>query len=469
AIDRVIATGLLMIGPKALAETDKEQSRLDVIDDQLDVVGRAFLGLTIGCARCHDHKFDPITTGDYYALAGIFRSTEVFRDENRNASMWQEWPLPMAHHAPLMVMAPREGKTTDLRIHVRGDRHNLGPPAPRRFPEALAGTNQPLLPANQSGRLELARWIVSPSNPLTARVTVNRVWQHHFGTGLVATSDNFGARGERPSHPELLDWLAGEFIRSGWSIKHLHRLIVLSATYQMSSNPEREMRNAASDSAKSKIQNPNSIDPANRLLWRMPLRRLEAEELRDAMLAVSGRLDFTPGGNESGEFLFARGEVMDKNRDFFRPNRLRSDDPFYTNSRRRSIYLPVVRNAVPEVLALFDGADPNAVTAARNDTTDPAQALFLLNHPIVRDASLHFANRLLRDSAWTDRERIANGYRLALGRLPTATELAAVLQFLDNYPHRHPGKEPDSASARLAAWQSFCQTLLCRNEFLYVE
>jgi hypothetical protein len=456
AIERIVATGFLMIGPKALAETDKEQSRLDVIDDQLDVVGRAFLGLTIGCARCHDHKFDPLTTSDYYALAGIFRSTEVFRDEVRNASMWQEWPLPIARHQPLVVMAPKEGRVVDLSIHVRGDRHTLGPVAPRRFPQAIAGTNQPPLPATQSGRLELARWIVSPTNPLTARVAVNRIWQNHFGTGLVATSDNFGARGDRPSHPDLLDWLAGELVRSGWSIKHIHRLILLSATYQMSSNPDFGT-------------NPKLLDPSNRLLWRMPLRRLDAEELRDAMLAVSGRLNLAPGGSESGEFLYGRGEVIDKNRDFFRPNRVRPDDSFYSDSRRRSIYLPVVRNAVPDVLALFDGADPNAVTARRNDSTDPSQALFLLNHPLVRNTALHFAERLLQSPASSDGERVSLAYRLALARTATAAEQAAVLQFLADYQTRSESTEHGTHPARLAAWQSFCQTLLCRNEFLYVE
>jgi hypothetical protein len=463
AIERIVATGFLMIGPKALAETDKEQSRLDVIDDQLDVVGRAFLGLTISCARCHDHKFDPLTASDYYALAGIFRSTEVFRDEVRNASMWQEWPLPIARHRPLVVMAPKEGKVVDLNIHLRGDRHTLGPVAPRRFPQAIAGSNQPTLPATQSGRLELARWLASPTNPLTARVAVNRIWQHHFGTGLVATSDNFGARGDRPSHPDLLDWLAGEFVRSGWSIKHIHRLIMRSATYQMSSNPD------LGTNPQSAIPNPKLLDPSNRLLWRMPLRRLDAEELRDAMLAVGGRLDMAPGGSESGEFLYGRGEVIDKNRDFFRPNRVRPDDSFYSDSRRRSIYLPVVRNAVPDVLALFDGADPNAVTTRRNDTTDPSQALFLLNHPLVRNTALHFAERLIRSPASSDGERVRLAYRLALGRTPAAAEQAAVLQFLANYQARSETTEHGTHRARLAAWQSFCQTLLCRNEFLYVE
>lgn len=452
--ERLIATGFLMIGPKALAETDKEQSRLDIVDDQLDVTGRAFLGLTLGCARCHDHKFDPIPTLDYYALAGIFRSTEVFRDDVRNASFWHEWPLPgpRGQGAPI-IMAPREGKPADLKIHLRGDHHRLGQLAPRGFLQVIADKQQPSLSRSQSGRLELARWIASPRNPLTARVIVNRIWQHHFGAGLVATPDNFGTRGDKPSHPELLDWLAACLIDSGWSMKAVHRLIVTSSTYQMSS--------AVSQQAQ-------RVDPSNRLLSHMPRRRLDAESLRDAMLAVSGQLNPVIGGGEAGELLFAAGEVIDGKRDFFRPNRVQADHPHYTRSTRRSIYLPVVRNALPDVLALFDAADPNGVTAARNDTTVPSQALFLLNHPFVRGHALHFAKRLLADAGVSDADRVRSAYRLALIRTPTQAELVATWEFLDRYSARAQ-KQRDASAARLAAWQSFCQTLLCGNEFLYVE
>jgi cytochrome c553 len=451
---RVIATGFLMVGPKALAETDKEQSRLDIVDDQLDVTGRAFLGLTIGCARCHDHKFDPIPTMDYYALAGIFRSTEVFRDEARNASFWQEWPQPASGgEPPLVVMAPKEGTPTDLRVHLRGNRHNLGQLAPRRFLQALDGEAQ-ALNSKQSGRLELARWIASPDNPLTARVMVNRIWQHHFGTGLVATSDNFGSRGEKPSHPELLDWLAADFVRSGWSIKALHRRLLLSASYQMSGRPDPEAV---------------KLDPNTRLLWRMPRQRLDAEAIRDAMLAVSGRLDPALGGGESGELLFREGEVIDGKRDFFRPNRVNADHVIYTNLRRRSLYLPVVRNAQPDLLALFDGADPNGVTAVRNDTTVASQAMFLLNHPFVREQALHFARRVLGGGASCEEERVAAAYRLALTRLPDATEGREAVAFLQRYTAIAVGKGRKAEDARLAALQSLCQSLLTRNEFLYVE
>jgi hypothetical protein len=453
--DSITATGFLMVGPKALAEPDKEQSRLDIVDDQIDVTGRALLGLTLGCARCHDHKFDPVPTADYYSLAGIFRSTEVFRDENRNATMWQEWPVPgPPAPSPIIVMAPKEGTPTNLRVHLRGNRHTLGPTAPRRFLQIIAGEGCAPLATTQSGRLELAKWIASKDHPLTARVMANRIWHHHFGTGLVATTDNFGVRGDRPSHPELLDWLAGEFVKSGWSLKKLHRLILLSATYQQSTRTDERAANR---------------DPNNRLLWRFPRRRLDAESLRDAMLAVSARLDRTIGGSESGELLFKEGEVIDKNRNFFRPNQLRGDHPVYTTSTRRSVYLPVVRNATPDVFALFDGADPNGVTAVRNDTTVASQALFLMNHPFVREQSLHLARRLLSDTKAADADRIALGYRLALGRDSRADEVKDVTEFIDRYEKLAVDKGHKPEDARLAAWQSFAQTLLCRNEFLYVE
>jgi cytochrome c553 len=453
--DRVIATGFLMVGPKALAETDIEGSRMDIVDDQIDTTGRALLGVTISCARCHDHKFDPIPAVDYYSLAGIFRGTEVFRDEARGQVMWQEWPLSVpAGTKPVTVMAPKEGKATTLHVALRGDRQMPGVLAPRRFLQIVAGEGHAPIVTSQSGRLELARWIASADNPLTSRVLVNRVWQHHFGTGLVATSDNFGARGERPSHPELLDWLSAELVRGGWSIKRLHRLLLLSATYQTDSRGSAALREA---------------DPDNRLLGRTSRRRLDAEGLRDALLAVSGQLDRTLGGDESGELLFREGEVINKARDFFRPNRVKADHPIYTQSARRSIYLPVVRNAIPGVLALFDGADPNAVSAVRNDTTVASQALFLLNHPFVREQALHLVRRLLAGPKGSDAGRVTEGYRLALGRKPRTDEVEDVVAFLAAYEKRaaEMGRSPEEA--RLRAWQSFCQTLLCRNEMLYVD
>jgi hypothetical protein len=453
-IRRVIATGFLMVGPKALAETDKEQTQLDIADEQIDVTGRTFLGLTLGCARCHDHKFDPIPAVDYYALAGIFRGTNIFQDLHPNASMWQEYPLfQVPGEPPFVVMAPKDKGAVNLQLHLRGNRFNLGPTVPRHFPQILAGEDAPTLDTAQSGRLEMARWVARKDHPLTARVLVNRLWQHHFGTGLVATSDNFGSRGERPSHPELLDWLAVTLVEKGWSIKALHRLLLLSSTYQMACSPNEEAA---------------KVDPGNRLLWRMPRRRLEAEAIRDAMLAVSGRLDRTVGGSEGSEYLWGKAEKLGGDIKI-RPNQMKSDDPYYTTSTHRSLYLPVVRNMLPDVLALFDAADPNGVTAVRNDTTVPSQTLFLLNSPFVRDQALHFARSINADPKATDRERIVAAYGRAFGRLPSPQEVREAVAFVEGYvaDARRLGRTEEAA--KLSAWQSFCQMLLCSNEFLYVD
>ena len=458
---RIIATGYLMIGPKALAETDKEQSRLDIVDDQIDVTGRAMLGLTIACARCHDHKFDSIRTTDYYAMAGIFRSTEPFQDEVRNASMWWEFPVPQGEGVePLMVMAPKEAQPRNLRVHLRGNRFTLGKIVPRGVLQIISNNHDRTQPdpattvdphQTGSGRLELARWIAHPSNPLTARVMVNRIWQLHFGRGIVATSDQFGTRGERPSHPALLDWLAARFIESGWSVKSMHRLIVLSNTYRQGGIPSETAR---------------TDDPERIGLSSFPRRRLSAEELRDGMLAVSGNLDRAPGSNESGEYLNEKAEGIGAK---IRPNRVAVDDPFYTTFKKRTVYLPVVRNMLPDVLALFDAADPNSVTSRRNETTVASQSLFLLNSPFVREQSKAFAQRLLTDGNLTDDQRIQFSYSLCFGRPPSAEELADTREFLATYQSAQAAGPRSEAERRASAWQSYCQMLLCSNEFLYVE
>ena len=499
-IRRTIATGYLMVGPKALAETDKEQSRLDIVDDQIDVTGRAFLGLTIACARCHDHKFDAIRAVDYYALAGIFRSTEPFKDEARNSSMWWEFSLFEAPgEKPFLVMAPQETTPRNLRVHLRGNRFTLGEVVPRGFVQILSSpasgvasaprANGNLIPGRGadaaplassiagSGRLELAQWIGSKDNPLTARVMVNRIWQHHFGSGLVATSDNFGVRGERPSHPELLDWLAKRFVESGWSIKAMHRLIVLSGAYQqgnpsLNRTPEARASLATADSsppnARASGVRLNEADPDNRLLSYFPRRRLSAEELRDAVLAVSGQLDRQPGTDESAVILWKEAEVQDEKRGFA-PNRMQADHSFYSEFRKRSIYLPIVRNILPDVLSLFDAADPNGVTTLRNETTVPSQSLFLLNSPLVREQSRQLAQRLLSDDKATDEQRLMRLHELAFGRPLTANELAQARTFLDAYLTASAAQARPEADRRLIAWQSYCQALFCQNEFLYLE
>jgi len=460
---RMIATGYLMVGPKALAETDKEQSRLDIVDDQIDVTGRAMLGLTLACARCHDHKFDAVRTTDYYALAGIFRSTEPFQNEVRNATMWWEFPVPQgAGVEPITVMAPKETQPRNLRVHLRGNRFTLGKVVPRG-PLGIVASHcaipetdtTPIIDPHQmtSGRLELARWIASPTNPLTARVLVNRVWQLHFGRGIVETPDNFGTRGALPTDPALLDWLTTQFLQSGWSIKALHRLMVLSSTYRM--------QNAESGAANAGIPIPAPLSACQ-----VRRRRLSAEELRDAILLTSGQLDRVAGTSESGDFLISKSEDISA---IIRPNRVGADDEFYTTFRKRSVYLPIVRNMLPDVLALFDAADPNGVTAIRNETTVASQGLFLLNHPFVRQQSMAFAERLLTVPRLTDDQRIDLAHRVAYGRLATPIEREESITFLSTFQESSTLGETPDAERRRAAWQAFCQSLLCSNEFLYVE
>lgn len=329
--------------------------------------------------------------------------------------------------ATMAMVAFDAQRPTDLRIHIAGDRKNPGDLARRGFPRIITSPATRKPAENQSGRLELAHWLTDPNHPLTARVFVNRIWQWHFGGGLVSTPDNFGRLGERPSHPELLDWLASRLIHNDWSIKQLHRQILLSATYRQAST-----------------RNPQSVDSANQLLPKMNRRRLEAEALRDSMLAVSGQLDRRIGGT-GNNWKAKQFSVDDAN-----------NETANYQSNRRSIYLPVVRGAaVHEMLRLFDFGDPNSVTARRDVTTVAPQALFLINNPFVIEQSKRFAARLLRRSELDSSQRIRLAYQLALSRQPSDSELTRAEEFVHD--------------ADQAAWQLFCQSLFCLNEFAYTD
>jgi hypothetical protein len=301
----------------------------------------------------------------------------------------------------------------DVPVHIRGRYDRLGPLVPRRFPVVLAGTEQPAMPKEQSGRLELARWIASPANPLTARVIVNRVWQHHFGEALVRTPSNFGKLGEPPTHPDLLDWLADEFIRQGWSLKKLHRLVLLSAAYQQDSR-------GSADAVRH--------DPDNRLLGRMHRRRLDAEALRDSLLATAGQLEETRGGPAV--------------RDLAAP--------------RRTLYLMTVRSDRSSFRELFDAADPTAVVDRRVESTVAPQALFLVNHPFVRDQARLLAERVCRDVA-DERGRIERLHLLVFGRPPRAAEVRLAEDTLRD------------AADPAAGWVAYAHLLVCANEFLFVD
>jgi hypothetical protein len=313
---------------------------------------------------------------------------------------------------------------------------------PRRVPQVLADVQAPTFGGGQSGRLELARWLVRPEHPLTARVMVNRVWRWHFGQGLVPTPDNFGRLGERPANQPLLDWLTHRFIEEGWSLKKLHRRLMLSATYQLSTKHP---------------QGSFDADPENRLHWRANVRRLESEAIRDGLLAVSGTLDLTKGGSmlhvRNREFLFDHT----------------SKDTTKYDSKRRAVYLPVIRNNLYDVFQLFDSTDGAVASGDRTTTTVAPQALFLLNSALVNDASLALAKKLLAQADAKDAERVQTLYRLAYGRPANDRETTRALGLLADVEHALGEEQKDAAKRRLDAWAFVCQTVLCANEFIYID
>jgi hypothetical protein len=422
--ERLASLGFFALGPVYYGDPKK----LDQLDDRIDTLTRGFLGLTVACARCHDHKFDPISTLDYYALAGVFASTEyaevplvppavVEAERRKLTEADKKKKIPPSY--PYVHALQEAAKPANMRVHVRGSAQTLGEEAPRRFLAILGGEGKPF--TKGSGRLELAQAIACPENPLTARVIVNRIWQHHFGRGLVRTASNFGALGERPTHLELLDHLATRFIRSGWSIKTLEREILLSATYQQSS------RFDAQDYDR---------DPDNRLLWRMNLRRLEVEAWRDAMLAVADKLDERIGGP--------------------------SQDLTSPTNRRRTLYAVISRHELNSLLRLFDFPDPNITSDHRTVTTVPLQQLFVLNSEFMAQNARAILSRLASGPATDDAGRIRRAFLLLYGRPVTEPELQMGLDFLST-------REVPASGPTLTRWEQYAQVLLSANEFLYVD
>ena len=499
----LIATGYLTLGPKVLAEVDKKKMEMDIIDEQIDTMGKTFLGLTLGCARCHDHKFDPILTADYYSLAGVFKSTKTM-ESLVTIAKWNENPLANEKETALLkehtakvaeskkkaddfleeqrkelvaekkiveekkatpkeieallkdepkatlkklrdataalekatpelpsAMGVTEGKVSDVAIHIRGNTDRLGKVMPRAVPVVLSKANAPAFPEKASGRLELANWIASPSNPLTSRVMVNRVWRWHFGRGIVPTPDNFGLLGTNPTHPELLDWLASEFIQSNWSVKDLHKTIMFSNTYKQASTL---------------ILSSDEKDSSCSLYWRFVPKRLEGEVLRDSLLEVSGQLDKTMGGSL----------LQVKNRAFFFDHT--SKDLTKYDSNRRSLYLPVVRNNLFVVFSLFDGTDAAVPNGDRANTTIAPQALFFLNSKLVLDASELLAQKTIQN-ATTQEAQILYLYENILGRTPTLEEANRAKDFLFQAL-----KLSENNPAKVLA--AFAQILVSSNEFV---
>ncbi len=610
----MIATGFLALGPKALAQRDPVQKKYDVVDEQIDTTSKTFLGLTIACSRCHDHKFDPILTKDYYALASIFAGTKSFVDWREDGSRYYKQPLvkqeiydaykqradraaqwkrlqrtaeavavaryllsgptqrfadymlaagversgldaqtaawfeeylkprpaPRPHltmwrdapasekaavaaayqqelretireraetanawleeamaaarekkeapkfpelpttllyrdmtfesapydidakdaaakfgsddRARLAVLSQRieeaeaavppeppmancvaEGDAVNQRVFVRGSHKNLGDPVSKRFPLVLAGVGQAPIESG-SGRLELARWLGSDTNPLSARVMVNRIWNGHFGDGIVRTPNNFGLMGERPTHPKLLDYLASRFVENGWSVKRMHRLIMTSAAYRMSSGVSAEAW---------------TKDAENRLWSRFKRRRLTFEEVRDSYLAAAGSLDLTIGGDlDAGS-----GRLVE----FDRNNRRIDPDDY----RRRSVYLPLMRNKLPTLLALFDFGDATTANGKRSVTNVAPQALYVMNSKFAGRAADGIAKRLPARPA----DRLKAAYELLYSRPPTERERARARNFLQTFATR----QTSSDRPQEAAWKSLCKMLLASNEFHYVD
>jgi mono/diheme cytochrome c family protein len=340
------------------------------------------------------------------------------------------------------VMAVEDQAVTNLKIHLRGNHTTLGDEVSRRFPRVIAGEKQASLSTGQSGRLELANWLASSEHPLTARVMVNRIWQGHFGEGLVRSSDNFGKLGEQPDHPELLDWLARRFIESKWSIKAMHRLIMTSSAYQMST---RLNEKAA------------MVDPENRLLWRMSRRRLEAEAIRDSLVFVSGRLEPTVGGSL----------VTTKNHAYVNNTGAGASLPYEAN--RRAVYLPVIRSGLYDVFQSFDFADPSASNGKRIPTTVAPQALFMMNDGVVLQSAESLAKRLIDKGGKDFGPRVQTAYELAFGRPATVKEIERAKAYLAKFDAYWKAEGVDAKLIEQRSWQTLCQAILASSEFIYID
>ena len=340
------------------------------------------------------------------------------------------------------AMGATEGRVANVRVHIRGSHLTLAEEVERRVPRVLWGADPPAFSAAQSGRLELARWLTDRDHPLTSRVIVNRIWRWHFGAGIVPTPDNFGALGGRPINPALLDWLARGFVNGGWSVKALHRLIMMSNTYQLSAKYDPKAA---------------ELDPENRLHWRFSPRRLEAEAIRDALLAVSGTLDSAMAGSL----------LKVENRAYFFDHT--SKDLTRYDARRRSVYLPIVRNHLYDAFDLFDYSEASVSNGDRATTTVAPQALFMMNSELVAQAAADLAVDLNNCSGVDDSERIHRLYVQAYGRPPNPSEIERAVAFLARYSNGLSALEPVSRERRILAWQALCQTILASSEFVYLE
>ena len=547
--EQLIATGFLAIGPKALIEKNPRQFQADLIDEQIDTTTRVILGVSVACARCHDHKFDPIPQTDYYAIAGIFQSTETMFGGMRSRRSRQESdliilplndpnpndkPISKAELAALKKQlaerekeyaearraqkqpektkdgtTPRSGilsvaildqliaqisnrintvdsegkpmtlcmgvqstdKPRDAKLLVRGEIDQPAQEVKRGLVQVLC-SDQVKLPSNTSGRREFAEWLTARENPLTARVMVNRVWQHLIGNAIVSEPENFGASGPAPSNPILLDHLAVDFMDNKWSVKHMVQSIVRSRVYRLSSTFDKARFEA---------------DPENKFVARANVRRLDAEAIRDATLAISGQIDLNrPKASLIASFgttlLGPNGPVAvpiaampmstgstaaPDIKSALRPGgRNPNASPFAAPNYARSVYLPIARNSLPRALDVFDFAEPSLVVGSREASNTAEQALFMLNNPFVLEQSDAIARQLIRTSS-NQSERIAKTFTLVYGRSATQKEIRAAADF---FRKAEDGKKTIPAEQRVfQALSQFCQALLCSAEFRLIN
>jgi len=441
ARERIIATSY--VGLTRRFNNGEYRDMHLVIENTLSTIGKGMLAMSIGCARCHDHKYDPISMQDYYGLYGYFESTQYPHAGTESGRMRKNFTeLPGGGLAYAVFDKKDKKHIRDTRIHTGGNPGSHGDSAPRGFLDVITEQNAEI-PEGESGRLQLAEWLASPDNQLTTRVMANRIWQYHFGKGLVKTSSSFGLQGEEPSHPQLLDWLADRFVKDGWSFKKMHRRILLSQTWRQSSD--------VSETAAAK-------DPDNKLLSHYPRRRLEAEPIRDSVLFVSGRLkEGSPGAhpfpkpNAKNEYPYTQHNPFAKDYDH----------------EHRTVYLPSRRLGKHPYMETFNGPDPNECTAKRNVSTVPLQSLFWMNSDFMSANAKSLADRLKKHSD-DPAKRIELGYELAYARKPSKDETKTLADYVAAHAKRIPGDvKPEDRETR--AWTSACRILLSGNEFIYVD
>lgn len=482
--ETLIAAGFNRLGPvrKNAGNQEVASSRNEILTEMTNIVGAAFLGMTVGCARCHDHKFDPIRQSDYYRLQAFFSETfenDVLKATPEEQAAWkekaapveaeirklrgemmalrgkkdtesvdkrealtkqiEEWqekmppPLPSIHS-----VTNKPGSKTPIHILMRGDYTNKGDRVGMRVPGVLLSPGAPELPEDtKNPRNELAKWLTDPENPLVARVMVNRIWANHFGRGIVETPNDFGRMGSRPTHPELLDYLADQFVANGWSVKSIHRVILNSNTYQQSS------AGVADPALKAVIE---EKDPDNKLLWKFNRRRLEAEEIRDAILAVSGDLNLKSGG-PSVMVPIDKGLVNT----LYKPSQW-APPKDTSEYNRRGVYLIVKRNLALPFMQVFDAPDGSVSCPRRESSTHAPQALELLNGDLTNQHADALAARLEREAGPQLQKQIDLGYRLVTGRPARPKEIELAMEFLKTEPKRQ-----------------FAMILLNLNSFMYVN